>query len=284
VAGPLRFFQSNLNRAATIPIETLYLGKVYKTPAESLPWSNTIVWSILATPALGLLLLIPGFLSLFKPQNNRNLGLIILSGWAIPMLLRAMPHTPGHDGTRQLITAIGTSCLLAGLGMEWIGRSFKKIATLLPYLLAVELALSLAIFYPVPLAYFSPLVGSLPGAQKLGMEPVYYWDAFTPEALTWINVHSEAQDKIAFVGTPTSFLYLNQVDRLKPAVDPRTPGKLRWLVMQNRPGNFQERDWAVVRTLKPAYTYSKLGVWLVAVYDMNEVQQLWNSLPPNNRP
>jgi hypothetical protein len=284
VAGPLRFFQSNLNRAATIPIETLYLGKVYKTPAESLPWSNTIVWSILATPALGLLLLIPGFLSLFKPQNNRNLGLIILSGWAIPMLLRAMPHTPGHDGTRQLINAIGTSCLLAGLGMEWIGRSFKKIATLLPYLLAVELALSLAIFYPVPLAYFSPLVGSLPGAQKLGMEPVYYWDAFTPEALTWINVHSEAQDKIAFVGTPTSFLYLNQVDRLKPAVDPRTPGKLRWLVMQNRPGNFQERDWAVVRTLKPAYTYSKLGVWLVAVYDMNEVQQLWNSLPPNNRP
>ena len=29
---------------------------------------------------------------------------------------------------------------------------------------------------PVPLSYFSPIVGGLPGATALGMEPTYYWD------------------------------------------------------------------------------------------------------------
>ncbi|MFM7592357.1 MAG: hypothetical protein ACKO85_11240, partial [Isosphaeraceae bacterium] len=90
-------------------------------------------------------------------------------------------------------------------------------------------------------------------------------------------------DKIAFVGTPTSFLYLNQVGRLVPQVNPQSPGKYRWLVVQNRPGNFHDRDRAVIRTLKPAYSYSKLGVWLVSVYDMNEVEEVYRSLPQTGR-
>ena len=284
ITGPIRFVRSNLNRAATIPIETLYLGKVYKTPSDSLPWSNTIVLSVMATPVVALILLTLGFVWIYKDRDRRNTGLLILSGWAIPMLLRAMPHTPGHDGTRQLITALGSGCLLSGLGVAFISQYWQKASKIIPGIVAAEILASLVLFYPVPLAYFSPLVGSLPGASRLGMEPVYYWDALTPQALAWINNHSTVDDKIAFVGTPTSFLYLNQVGRLTPAADPRAPGRYRWLVMQNRPGNFQELDLAVVRTLKPAYTYSKLGVWLTAVYDMNEVQQVWTSLSPSNRP
>lgn len=277
VTGPLRFFKSNLNRARTIPIETLYLGTVYKTPTESLPWSNTLVLSVMATPVVVLGLAVLGLTEVLRKNANRKFAVLIAVGWLIPIALRAMPHTPGHDGTRQLITGLGTSCLLAGLGMARVNIRNPQTGRILGVITAVELLVSLVVFQPVPLSYFSPIVGSLPGANRLGMEPTYYWDALTPQALAWINSHSEPTDKIAFVGTPTSFLYLNQTGALKPSVDPRKPGQYRWLVMQNRPGNFQERDWAVVRTLKPVYTYQKMGVWLVAVYDMTEVQRLWAS-------
>lgn len=283
VSGPIRFFRSNLNRAQTIPIETLYMGRVYKTPAESLPWSNTLVLSLMATPVFVLVCIVVGLAEVARKSPNRSFGLIIASGWLIPMALRAMPHTPGHDGTRQLITALGTSCLIAGMGLSRIFQCKPILGKLLGVCSITELCLSVAIFQPVPLSYFSPLVGSLPGANRLGMESTYYWDGLTEPVLNWINENSTSGDKIAFVGTPSSFVYLNQTGQLKPSVDPRSPGRFRWLVVQNRPGNFQKRDWAIVRALKPAYTYSKLGVWLVAVYDMDEVQQLWATTPELQR-
>lgn len=278
VSGPIRFFESNLNRARTIPIETLYLGKVYKTPAESLPWSNTLVLTVMATPVMLLAFAVSGLISLLRANHFRNFSLMVLVGWLIPMILRALPHTPGHDGTRQLIAALGCSCLLAGIGAGWLNQIRPKLLKWMGIGLGVELIGSLLLFYPVPLSYFSPVVGSLPGASRLGMEPTYYWDSLTKEALVWINSHSEDGDKIAFAGTPTSFLYLNQVGELRPPVDPRVPGSYRWFVLQNRPGNLGERERMVVQDLKPAYTYSKMGVWLVAVYDMDEVQRLWNRM------
>ena len=48
---------------------------------------------------------------------------------------------------------------------------------------------------PVPLSYFSPLVGGLPGATALGMEPTYYWDALSPEARRWLAEHTEPPDE-----------------------------------------------------------------------------------------
>ena len=50
--------RSNLTRGETIPIPMLFLGTVYQTPDESLPWYNTLVWTVLVTP-VGFLLLAP---------------------------------------------------------------------------------------------------------------------------------------------------------------------------------------------------------------------------------
>ena len=43
VSGVLEFLRSNLTRANTHPIPTMFLGKIYLTPVESLPWYNTLV-------------------------------------------------------------------------------------------------------------------------------------------------------------------------------------------------------------------------------------------------
>jgi len=276
VGGPVRFFKSNLTRGRSIPIETLYMGKVYRTPTESLPVTNTLAWSVMATPAVALVCSVFGIASAITAGPNRRFTQIIVAGWLIPLALRALPHTPGHDGTRQFIAGLGTACLMTGIGLAWLGSRKPQLARLVACLTVVELAGSLAVYYPVPLSYFSPLVGGVNGAARLGMEPTYYWDSLTPAALDWLNANTLPTERVAFKGFPTSFFYLNQVGKLKPSVDPRSTGRFRWLVMQNRPGNFEERDRQVVRKLKPAYTYQKLGVWLVAVYDMDEVQAVWN--------
>ena len=56
VSGVERFLRSNLTRGKTIPIPVLFLGRVYDTPRESLPWYNTLVWTVLVTP-VGFLML-----------------------------------------------------------------------------------------------------------------------------------------------------------------------------------------------------------------------------------
>ena len=61
---------------------------------------------------------------------------------------------------------------------------------------------------PVPLSYYSPLVGGLPGAARMGMEPTYYWDALQPEVLEWLNSHTSTGQKVMFARYPTSWLYL----------------------------------------------------------------------------
>lgn len=275
IEGPIRFFRSNLTRGQTIAIETLYLGKVYVTPKNSLPWSNTLVLTAMTMPVLTLAAAFLGAFSGLRNTPTRRFVAILLISWAVPTGLRAMPHTPGHDGVRQFVAGLGVVTVLAGIAVSVIRSSRASLAWAVALPIMAESFVSMALMMPVPLSYFSPAVGGLPGAAKLGMEPTYYWDGLTHETLDWLNRNTPPDRKIAFVGFPTSFLYLNRTGQLRPDVNPLTPGVYRWLVMQNRPGNWSEKDRAVIHDLKPAYVYEKSGVWLTAVYDMDEVLQTW---------
>ena len=130
------------------------------------------------------------------------------------MILRAMPHTPGHDGVRLFLPAFGLFALVGGLGarrlLEWSGRWAKlAIAAAL-----TEGVVSIAVMMPVPLSYFSPIVGGLPGATKLGMEPTYYWDALSPDARRWLADNTLPGRTVAFRGWTTSWLYLRRTGDL----------------------------------------------------------------------
>ena len=45
VDGVIRFLESNLSRGTTSPIKIQFLGTIYNTPKQSLPWYNTLVWT-----------------------------------------------------------------------------------------------------------------------------------------------------------------------------------------------------------------------------------------------
>jgi hypothetical protein len=274
ITGVVRFFASNLNRASSIPIKTLFLGEVYETPNGSLPWYNTVVWTVFVTPVGFLLLAVAGACRILRRWKVEPIGLLLVGHWAFLLLLRALPHTPGHDGERQFLPAFGVLALLAAPGALWVIERSKRWGEVLSTLAIVEGALSVALMMPVPLSYYSPIVGGLPGAARLGMEPTYYWDSLSDETLTWLNQDTSDGEKVLFATNPTSWLYLRRTGKLRPDFHPLRPGKFAWYVVQNRPGAFSKADRDLVANSRPSFVVRKWGVPLVWVYRYDDFERL----------
>ncbi|AMV40002.1 Dolichyl-phosphate-mannose-protein mannosyltransferase [Planctomyces sp. SH-PL62] len=284
IAGPLRFFRSNLTRGKTIPIPVMFLGRIYQTPVESLPWYNTIVWTVLVTPVGFLLLALAGAYRAVARWKAEPVVLLILGHWLFLLALRAMPNTPGHDGVRLFLPAFGVLALLTGPGVEqmrtWLGKGSRWIASAS----LIEGVASVLLMLPAPLAYYSPLVGGPAGAARLGMEPTYYWDGLDADALAWLRSETAPGRTIQFSTFPTSWLYLRETGALPRRLVPLDRGTPQWYVLQNRPGAWNARDRILATRAKPAYTVSKLGVPLVWIFPYEALQEAArDALPETGR-
>ena len=241
--GLTAFFRSNLTRGESTPIPVQFLGTVYQSPNESLPWYNTLVWTVGASPLGFLAWALVGSAALVRQRGARLTSLAVLC-WVFPLFLRALPHTPGHDGVRQILPAFGTLALVAGLGVS--ARPGLRSQCLV-MAAVLEGAVSIAIMMPVPLSYFSPAVGGLPGAAYVGFEPTYYWDTLTPDVLGWVNEHTAPGRSIAFLGAPTSYYYLKDSGQLRPVAIPFDRSlPWQWYLVQNRPGVMDALDRALI--------------------------------------
>jgi 4-amino-4-deoxy-L-arabinose transferase-like glycosyltransferase len=277
VSGVIRFLESNLSRATTRPIEIQFLGTVYNTPRQSLPWYNTLVWTVFVTPVGFLVMAGIGFLRALRLWRGEPIGLLIAGHWIFLMLLRALPHTPGHDGVRLFLPAFGALALLCGLGARSLLNQWGRWAKAAIVAALLEGTVSIVVMMPVSLSYFSPLVGGLPGASALGMEPTYYWDALSPEARNWLTEHTEHGRTIVFATNPHSWLYLRRVGALPTRlawVPPIDRGLPKWYVLQNRPGAFSAVDRSLVSQGQPAYTVTKLGIPLIWIFPVSEIERL----------
>ncbi len=274
IGAPRRFFVSNLSRAHTINLPVLFLGRVFKTPAESLPWYNTLFWTAVATP-VGFLVLALARLIPLRGRKPEPFGVLVLLNWAFLLLLRALPHTPGHDGVRQFLPAFGMLALMAGLGARALIDRFGRWGKVVVMSAFGEGLISLAVMMPVPLAYFSPLVGGLPGAVAIGLEPTYYWDALDEEALNWLAHHTPEGQAVRFSTFPLSFRYAHSSGQLKPPpLRYESPGRAAWYVVQNRPGMLRKVDRALIKCGRPAYVCSKFGVPLLWIFPHEEAERL----------
>ena len=270
IAGVERFLRSNLTRGRTIPIPVLFLGRVVRTPNESLPWYNTLVWTVFVTPVGILALAAVGVVRALRRARVEPLGVLAVGHWAFLLLLRALPHTPGHDGVRQFLPAFGVLALVAGPGAASISERLGRWGKAAIAAALAEGAIGLALMMPVPLSYFSPIIGGLPGAAAFGMEPTYYWDALSDDALDWLNHHTPPGRKVRFATYPSSWLYLRQAGKLVPGILPTEPGDWAWYVVQNRSGALNPRDRALIARGHPAAIVSKWGVPLVWIFSFRE--------------
>jgi hypothetical protein len=273
VGGVDRFLRSNLNRAQTIPIKIAFLGQVYSTPDGSLPWYNTLVWTVFVTPVGFLLLALAGFArSVRFGTRTERFGLLVALHWSFLIALRALPHTPGHDGVRLFLPAFGCLALLVAPGVAWVASRGRALAVAAVTVAVLEGAASLVVMMPVPLSYFSPLVGGLPGAARLGMEPTYYWDALDSQTLAWLDEHTQENEKVGFASNPSSWLYLRRQGAMRFPFLVHEPGRYVWYVLQNRPGSFSDLDRHLIESVKPAHMVEKLGVPLLWVFPYDAVE------------
>ncbi len=278
IGGLLRFFDSNTSRDKTIPISVEFLHRIFRTPAQSLPWYNTIVWTVMVTPIGFLVMGVLGLVASLARRRSEPIGLLIAGHWIFLLMLRAMPHTPGHDGIRLFLPAFGVLALLGGLGARFLLDHAGRWARPVIVAAVVEGIAGVAVMMPVPLSYFSPIVGGLPGATAMGMEPTYYWDALTPDARRWLVANTPPGRTIHFATFPTSWLYLRRTGglpaRLYHPLLRLDPGPPQWFVLQNRPGAFLENDRALAADGHAAYTVEKLGVPLVWIFPYSEYERL----------
>ena len=274
VVAVMRFLDSNLNRGKTIPIKVQFLGTIFNSPSESLPWYNTLVWALMVTPVGFLAMAGLGIWVALRNWRKESLGILLAGHWLFLMMLRAMPHTPGHDGVRLFLPAFGMLAMLGGLGarrlLEW-SAGWPKVAIAAAL---TEGIVSIAVMIPVPLSYFSPIVGGLPGATKLGMEPTYYWDALSPDARRWLAENTLPGRTFYFRGGSTSWLYLRRTGELPRQLAPFDRGLTQWVVLQNRPGAFSADDRALMAGGRPVYTVKKLGVDLIWIFPYSELERL----------
>lgn len=274
IAGMVAFFESNLSRASTIPIKTRFLGHDYLTPVESLPWYNTVVWLFIASPILYLCLSLVGAIGTMRRWRAESAACLFVMSAAFLFLLRALPHTPGHDGTRQLAVGFGSLAPLCGAGAALLMRRNRRAGRLLVCSTALELSASVALLMPVPLSYFSPIVGGLPGAAAIGMEPTYYWDALTPAALQRIDARVPAGSTVLFAANPTAWYY-KEAGLLRSGLYPTDGENISVYVVQNRAGSMSDRSRRLVADFgkRPeSVIMEKFGVPLVWAFPSSELE------------
>jgi 4-amino-4-deoxy-L-arabinose transferase-like glycosyltransferase len=270
--GLATFFSSNLSRGQNALIPVQFLGRVYVSPKESLPWYNTLVWTVAASPVGFLAWALVGSVRAARDRADKFASLAVIS-WAFPLVLRALPHTPGHDGARQVLPAFGALAIVSALAVGprpgYRARCWIVAAIL-------EGVVSIAVMMPVPLSYFSPAVGGLPGAARLGFEPTYYWDTFTPGVIDRTNRQTAPGRSIAFALTPFSFHYLKQSGQVRPAAEVLgSSPSWQWYLVQNRPGIMTPLDRALIARLgRQRVLLTKLGVPLVWAFERGEVDAI----------
>jgi len=287
--GWATFFRLNFDRASQpgLNISTQFFGRMYNLD-YSLPWYNTLVWTAITVPLGVLLLAAAGVVAAVRRWRENRAGTLLLTNWLVLLVVRALPGTPPHDAERLFLPSFAFLAALAGVGCaEVIARAVHRLGVdpgpepspergrlgrhpegtrrarcprsrygcgLLIFFLYAGSASSLWWYAPQWLSYYNLLIGGLPGATALGMEPTYYWDGLDRSVLDWLREHTATDEKICFAAAPPENLALLwHWNVLRRSTCEQSPGRFRWYVLQRRPSGMQPADVWLVEHARPVY-------------------------------
>jgi hypothetical protein len=272
VRGVSRFLVSNLTRDRTVIVQSLYFGELYPF---ALPWHNTLVLTGITVPVF---ILVPGLVGLagcVAKARSAPEFLIWPLSWATLMVVRALPNAPGHDVERLLLPSLASLSVMAALGVGWLSRGrTRPLAFALLALAAGETAVGYGRTYPYLLSYYNFAIGGLPGADRHGFEPTYYWDALGPEFCDWVRREARRTGKVElrFPNNVLNVVFLRSWGDLPAEVriEEVEPTESAYYVQQRNPGIYMPADWLLEREGRPSFTIARQGVDLLRVYPYSE--------------
>jgi hypothetical protein len=283
IRGFGRYLRSNLTRDQTIPIPTLYLGRVY---GFALPWHNTFVLTAVTTPVAVLALALLGLAACWAWRRSEPSVLLWPLGWAVLMIVRGLPNAPGHDVIRLFLPSIASLAVLAGFGVAWLEeilepRKLCWIARVAAALAVGESLAGIAQTYPYTDSYYNVAVGGLSGAERLGFELTYYGETISgPEFLGWVRSEARRHPPEFLFAAPLATLPLlrewKQLPRSVIVVTPEDasdPARAPDYVMQRRRGVYMPHEWWLERHGYPHFTVRRQGVDLLRVYTLAELRR-----------
>jgi hypothetical protein len=197
VSRPLEFFRSAFGGGLDFRVELFYFGQTYITGRTPIPWHSAFVLPVVTAPPWTLALAV---VAVVRWMRNRTaeIGLWLLGAALLPGL-RLLPNAPIYDGVRHLMPSLFCLAVLAGFGFVGLMEALRLDPAvrlrchvrrgLIALLVAVNAA-EIARMHPHEMSYYSELIGGLNGAERLGFEVSYWFDAYTPDAVR------EVQDRL----------------------------------------------------------------------------------------
>jgi len=162
-----------------------YFGQDY---VKSPPWSYPFVMAVLSVPVVILSAAAVGTAAVFIRRRRRPEMVFILFNALFMMVLFAPSRVAVYDGERLFMAVFPYWALLAGAGIDLVFGGKR------PALKAVAVAVFIAIASagimqsrPLCLTYYNEIAGGLEGAEKKGLEVIYWGEALTPGYAEMIN-------------------------------------------------------------------------------------------------
>jgi hypothetical protein len=302
------FIDASLSRADALPISTFYLGENY---LYFLPWHHPLVMVAVTTPAIILLLSVVGAIRGIRCARKDSWAALCLLSVIIPMATFMLPPAPGHDGVRQFLLIFPFLAVFSGLGFTVLSEyllvrvakrippltgaaATKSLYVILAILCLGPLALKLWSIHPYHLSYYNQLIGGLKGAQSLGMELTYWFDAMNTEFLeaahekipqdAVIALWPPNRDYIKFLkdrGLMRKDLRLTEPKSMELSYEldaatneaARTrivarPQQFDFLILLFRLSTFSKLQWIITGNEKPVLSVKADDVPILALYDL----------------
>ncbi len=151
-----------------------HLSYIFFKLSPKSDWYYPFVYILTSIPVIILFFSIRSFFSIIKklPENDFS-GLIFIM-FSLPVIIIILPNSIAYDGIRLFLSSFAFISLATVYSMN-ILKKYIRI------LLFTGIVSVLIITHPFYLEHYSLLIGGTLGAQKIGMETTYWWDAATPD-------------------------------------------------------------------------------------------------------
>lgn len=264
------------------PLLAAYIFGRMRDPA---PAYTAIVMLLATTPVLSLLL---GAVSAAK--GKQRLWQFLALNFAFHWLYFALPGQPRFNGVRLFEPAFPFLACMAAMGGLWTVKRMAQwlkreqvakwgMAGLCAIVGLVGLR-SLALSHPHEVAFYNMAVGGARGAQRLGLESIY-WGSVYLEALPYLNA-SVPKGGAVFV-TPVGCMSLletyEKAGMLRSDIrilgGPREHLSADVAVFQCQQSEFVEVSWALYRRGRPSFVVEYEDVPLLVAYDRAAVERVF---------